>query len=102
MFDTFKLHPDFIADTDEESKMLSLWLLIRELSTFDGSDHLVKIHEMNLQGYNHIVINCPVADEDIVIARTAIVEPVAQVSQADFPNMTVMDLINAIASEMTR
>lgn len=102
MSQSFKLHPDFVADTDEASKSLALWLLIRELSTFDGDDHLVKIHEMNLKGYNHIVINCPVGTEDILIARTAVVEPVAQVSQADFPNMTVMDLINAIASEMTR
>lgn len=87
-----------LKEMRRDDRIWSLAMLIRELATFEGTDKLVTIHELNFEeGYNHIVIETPDPGMPVVIARTSSVEGIVQIAQDQFADATVMDLIYALA-----
>ena len=87
-----------LKEMRRDDQIWSIAMMIRELATFDGTDKLVSIHELNIQqGYNHIVIETPKPGKPVIIARTSTVEGIVKINQDQFAGATVMDLIYALA-----
>lgn len=81
------------------AQIWSIAMMLSELATFKGTDKLITIHELNIdQGYNHIVIEVPELTDPVVISRTSSVEGIVAISQEDFLEATVMDLIYALSA----
>jgi len=91
-------YADDFREMSHQNKVWSLAMMIRELATFKGTEKLVAIHELNVDGgYNHIVIETPAPGERIVIARTSSVEGIVTIDQKQFLDTTIMDLIYSLA-----
>lgn len=91
-------YADDFKEMRRDDQIWSIAMMIRELASFDGTDKLVSIHELNIQqGYNHIVIETPDPGKPVVIARTSSVEGIVEINQDQFAGATIMALIYALA-----
>lgn len=86
-----------LANESLNEQLWQMTMLVRELRTFKKKAPLSKIAELNQNGYNHIVIfDKPNHDEYAIIARTAILVNVVDISKKNLAKMTCNDLIDEL------
>lgn len=91
-----KLSKELVHESLNE-QLWQITMLIRELRTFKKKAPLSEIEQLNQEGYNHIVIiDNPKNDKQAIIARTAILVNVVDISKQNLAKMTCNDLIDEL------
>lgn len=86
-----------LANESLKEQIWQITMLVRELRTFKKKDPLSKIEQLNQEGYNHIVIiDNPKNDKQAIIARTAILVNVVDISKKNLAKMTCNELIDEL------
>lgn len=86
-----------LANESLNEQIWQITMLVRELRTFKKKAPLSEIAELNQEGYNHIVIiDNPKHDKYAIIARTAILVNVVDISKHDLEKMTCNEIIDEL------
>lgn len=86
-----------LANESLNEQIWQITMLVRELRTFKKKAPLSKIEELNQNGYNHIIIfEKPNHAEYAIIARTAILVNVVDISKKNLAKMTCNEIIDEL------